>query len=43
MGWKQKLQSARKAGEPALDQKTQIAIEENWPKVQQVFRGVLLH
>ena len=38
MDWKQKLQSARQAGEAALDQKTQIAIEENWPKVQQVFR-----
>lgn len=38
MDWKQKLQSARQTGEAALDQKTQIAIEENWPKVQQVFR-----
>jgi hypothetical protein len=38
MDWKQKLQSVRQAGEAALDQKTQIAIEENWPKVQQVFR-----
>ncbi len=38
MDWKQKLQSARQAGEAALDQKTQIAIEENWPKVQEVFR-----
>ena len=38
MDWKQKLQSARQAGEAALDQKTQIAIEENWPKVQEIFR-----
>ena len=38
MDWKQKLQSARQAGEAALDQKTQTAIEENWPKVQEIFR-----
>jgi|SRR5579863_2157799 hypothetical protein len=38
MDWKQKLQSARQSGEAALDQKTAIVMEENWPKVQQVFR-----
>jgi hypothetical protein len=38
MDWKQKLQSAREAGEAALDQKTHVVIEENWPKVQEVFR-----
>jgi hypothetical protein len=37
MDWKQKLQSARQAGEQMLDQKTEKAIEENWPKIQQVF------
>jgi hypothetical protein len=38
MDWKQKLQSARQAGEQILDQKTEKAIEENWPKIQQVFK-----
>jgi hypothetical protein len=38
MDWKQKLQSARQSGEAALDQKTGILMEENWPKVQQVFQ-----
>lgn len=38
MDWKQKLQSARQAGEAALDQKTQTTMEENWPTIQQVFR-----
>ena len=38
MDWKQKLQSARQSAEDKLDQKTQIAIEENWPKVQQAFQ-----
>ena len=38
MDWQQKLQSARQAGEEKLDQKTDKAIEENWPKIQQVFQ-----
>ena len=38
MDWKQKLQSAQQAGEKMLDQKTDKAIEENWPKIQQVFQ-----
>ena len=38
MGWKEKMQSARQAGEQKLDEKTRKAIEDNWPKVQQVFR-----
>jgi hypothetical protein len=38
MDWKQKLQSARQAGEQMMDQKTDKAIEEHWPKIQQVFQ-----
>jgi hypothetical protein len=38
MDWKQKLQSAKDAGGQLIDQKTNTAIEENWPKVQQVFQ-----
>ncbi len=38
MDWKQKLQSARQSGEQMLDEKTNKTIEENWPKVQQVFQ-----
>ena len=38
MGWKEKMQSTRQAGEQKLDEKTRKAIEDNWPKVQQVFR-----
>jgi hypothetical protein len=38
MDWKQKLQSARQAGEQMVDQKTDKAIEEHWPKIQQVFQ-----
>jgi hypothetical protein len=37
MDWKEKLQSARKSGQDALEQKAQAAIEENWPKIQQLF------
>ena len=38
MDWKHKLQSTREAGEQLLDQKTNKAIEENWPKIQQIFQ-----
>jgi hypothetical protein len=38
MDWKQKLQSTRQAGEQMLDRKTNKTIEENWPKIQQVFQ-----
>ena len=38
MDWKDKFQSARKSGQDTLEQKTQAAIEENWPKIQQLFQ-----
>jgi hypothetical protein len=38
MDWKQKLQSAREAGQQKLDEKTNKAIEENWPRVQEIFK-----
>ena len=38
MDWKGKLQAAKDAGGQLMDQKTNTAIEENWPKVQQVFQ-----
>ena len=38
MDWKDKLKSAQQAGEKMLDQKTEKTIEENWPKIQQVFQ-----
>ena len=38
MDWKQKLQSVRHAGEQMVDQKADNAIEEHWPKIQQVFQ-----
>jgi hypothetical protein len=38
MDWKQKLQSAQQAGEKMVDQKADKTIEENWPKIQQVFQ-----
>ena len=38
MDWKEKLQSAKKAGQEAVEQKTHVAIEENWPKIQQLFQ-----
>ena len=38
MGLKDKLQSARKSGQDALEQKSHAAIEENWPKIQQLFQ-----
>jgi hypothetical protein len=34
MDWKEKLQSAK----GALDQDSQRKLEENWPKIQQLFR-----
>jgi hypothetical protein len=38
MDWKEKLRVAREAGQEKMDQKTEAAIEEHWPKVQQVFQ-----
>ncbi len=38
MDWKARLQAARDAGQEKMDQKTETAIQENWPKVQQVFQ-----
>jgi hypothetical protein len=38
MDWKEKMQSVRQAGEQKLDEKTNKAIEENWPKIQQIFQ-----
>jgi hypothetical protein len=38
MDWKEKMQSVRQAGEQKLDEKTNKTIEENWPKVQQLFQ-----
>ena len=37
MDWKQRLQSARDSGQRTLDHQTEIAIEEHWPKIQQLF------
>ncbi len=37
MDWKQKLQSVRESGQRTLDHQTEIAIEEHWPKIQQLF------
>lgn len=38
MDWKGKLDAARAAAQAGMEQKTEIVIEENWPKVQQVFQ-----
>ena len=38
MDWKDKLKSAQQAGEKMFVQKTEKTIEENWPKIQQVFQ-----
>jgi hypothetical protein len=38
MDWKEKMQSVRQGGEQKLDEKTNKAIEENWPKIQQIFQ-----
>jgi hypothetical protein len=38
MDWKGKLQAARDAGQANLDEKAEVAIQENWPKVQQLFQ-----
>ena len=38
MDWKGKLDDARAAGQASMEQKTEAAIEENWPKVQQLFQ-----
>ena len=37
MDWKQKLQSAQQAGKRWWIRKRIKTIEENWPKIQQVF------
>jgi len=38
MDWKGKLDAARAAAQAGMEQKTETVIEENWPKVQQVFQ-----
>jgi hypothetical protein len=38
MDWKDKLKAARESGQEKLDQKAEAAIEENWPKIQQLFQ-----
>jgi hypothetical protein len=38
MDWKGKMEAARAAGRASMEQKTEAAIEENWPKVQQLFQ-----
>ena len=38
MEWKDKLKISREGGQEKLDQKAQQTIEENWPKVQQLFQ-----
>ena len=38
MDWKAGLQSARDAGQKAVDAKTEAVIEQHWPQIQQVFR-----
>jgi hypothetical protein len=35
MDWKQKLQNSRDSMQKALDVKSEAAIEEHWPKIQQ--------
>lgn len=37
MDWKQKLQSARDAGQNGLGHTTNVIIEEHLPKIQQLF------
>jgi hypothetical protein len=37
MDWKQKLLSAREAGQNGLDHSTNIIIEEHLPRIQQLF------
>ena len=38
MDWKEKLKITKEGGQEKLDQKAEAAIEENWPKVQQLFQ-----
>ena len=38
MDWKDKLKIGRESGQEKLDQKAQEVLEENWPKVQQLFQ-----
>lgn len=38
MDWKQKLQSARDAGQSNLGSATNGILEEQWPKIQQLFK-----
>ena len=38
MDWKDKLKISREGGQEKMDQKAQAAIEEHWPKVQQLFQ-----
>jgi len=38
MDWKSKIIEAKQAGGQVLGQKADKAIEENWPKIQQIFQ-----
>jgi hypothetical protein len=38
MDLKGKFEAARQAGQDTLDEKTNKAIEEQWPKIQQLFQ-----
>lgn len=38
MDWKNKLQSAASAAKSSIDQDSHKKLEENWPKIQQLFQ-----
>jgi hypothetical protein len=38
MDWKEKLKASREVGQEKMDQKAEAAIEEHWPKIQQLFQ-----
>ena len=38
MDWKQRLQSARESGQRGLEEKSEAAIEEYWPQIQELFK-----
>jgi hypothetical protein len=37
MDWKEKLKASREGAQEKMDKKAEASIEENWPKVQQLF------
>ncbi len=41
MDWKQKLQNSSDSMQKALDDKSEAAIEEHWPKIQQELKNRL--